>query len=99
MFSSSDSVKVDVNLDKPESFELDITWNDISHSQSENILKSAMKRNGVFGYPTNSLIVLEDGTEYIPENLSLHWECYHNSVKVKPKHIKYNIISGELPID
>jgi hypothetical protein len=69
-----------------DEFDLDIIWDDVS---SDNILVSAMRRHGIHGYPTNCLIVLEDGSEYIPEELSDHWEAYNSSEKFKPKLIKY----------
>lgn len=73
-----------------DSFELDICWQDISKSETDNYIVSAMKRHGVYGYPTSSMIILEDGSEYIPEQLSDHWEAYNSSIKFKPKTITYN---------
>lgn len=78
---------------KPEFFELDIDWSDISYSDQENILKFSMKRHGIYGYPTESMIILEDGSEYIPEQLTEHWNAYHNSHKLKPTTIRYNLLS------
>jgi hypothetical protein len=86
----------DLNIktdDKPEFFELDVDWCDISYSDSDNVLKISMKRHGIYGFATESMIILEDGSEYIPEQLTEHWNAYHNSVKLKPTTIRYNLLS------
>ena len=72
-------------------FELDISWEDISWGYAlddSNVIHRAMKRNGLQGYVTSCLIVL-DGCSYIPQELSSHWEAYHDSPKLKPVNIKY----------
>lgn len=70
---------------------LEIAWEDLTR---ESILVSAMKRNGIYGYPTSCLLVLQDGSEYIPNQLSDHWEAYINSPKFKPKVIQYQLIGA-----
>ena len=81
----------DIVVDNSKIIELDIQWEDLT---KESILVSAMKRNGIYGYPTQCLLVLQDGTEYMPTQLSDHWEAYINSPKFKPKTIKYELIES-----
>ena len=69
--------------------QLEINWEDLS---KESILKSALKRNGLYGYVTENLLVLEDGTKYTPSELSDHWEAFINSKKFKPKILTYNLV-------
>ena len=66
---------------------LDIEWEDLA---KDSILKSAMTRNGIYCYATSCMLVLEDGTEYVPVQLSDHWEAYIDSPKFKPKRIIYH---------
>lgn len=71
---------------------LDIDWEDIAmggDSEDNNCLYRAMKRQGIYGTLTPSLLILEDGTELLPHELSWHWEAYNQSTKVKPMRIKY----------
>ena len=68
--------------------ELEIGWEDLTR---DSILKSALCRNGIYGYATENLLVLEDGSTYQPIELSDHWEAYINSKKFKPKTIVYNL--------
>jgi len=78
-----------MKTDKPQ-IELEINWEDLSR---ESILKSALHRNGVYGYATENFLILEDGSTYSPLELSDHWEAYINSKKFKPKTIIYNIMN------
>ena len=74
-------------------FELDISWEDISMSTQDNIsnnsLSRALKRIGIHGKPTECLVILNDGREFYPQQLSCHWEAYTSSLKLIPKLIKY----------
>jgi hypothetical protein len=77
-----------------DEFELDISWEDISMAtqdddNSNNCLIRAMKRVGLYGQPTECLVVLDDGREFYPQQLSCHWEAYNSSPKLSPKLIKY----------
>ena len=76
-----------------ENIELEITWSDIasgtSNSRYGSVLAYSMRRNGMFGYATESNIVLENGDVYYPVDLSSHWEAYINSPKIKPKTLLY----------
>lgn len=77
-----------------DEFELDISWDDISMSTQEidnsnNCITRAMKRVGVYGKPTECLVILNDGREFYPQELSCHWEAYNSSPKLRPKLIKY----------
>lgn len=90
MFKKSECTCLNHSKQKLEYFVLDVDWSDISLGNSSNYIVNSMKRHGIYGYPTNSMIVLEDGSEYIPENLSDHWEGFNNSNKFKPKKIVYN---------
>lgn len=80
-------------------FELMIEWEDVAKgipdSRNESIITQAMKRNGIYGYSTESLLVLENGITYYPEQLSVHWEAYISSAKFKPTTIKYLYLSGK----
>lgn len=92
LFKGESQKTLDLSKGELESFELDVDWSDISLGNSSNYISNSMKRHGICGYPTNSMIVLEDGSEYIPEQLSSHWEGYNNSPKFKPKNIVYNLL-------
>jgi hypothetical protein len=76
-----------------EEFELDISWDDISmatqDNKSNNCISRAMKRMGLYGRTTECLLILDDGSEYYPQQLSCHWEAYNSSPKFKPKLITY----------
>lgn len=78
----------DVSEDIKSQIEVEIIWEDLTR---ESIFKSALCRNGIYGYATESLLVLEDGSTYYPLELSDHWEAYINSKKFKPKTIVYNL--------
>lgn len=92
MFKKKESESLDLISGELSSFELDVDWCDISSGNSGNYILNSMRRHGVYGQPTNCMIVLEDGSEYIPEQLSEHWEAYNNSAKFKPKKIVYNLL-------
>jgi len=77
-----------------DEFELDISWDDISMSTKDtnnlnNSIVRAMKRIGVYGHSTECLVILDDGREFYPQELSWHWEAYNLSPKLSPKLIKY----------
>ena len=77
-----------------EEFDLDISWDDISmatldNENVNNCISRAMKRIGVYGKPTECLVILDDGRVFYPQQLSCHWEAYNLSPKIKPKLIKY----------
>lgn len=77
-----------------DEFELDISWEDISmatldNNNSNNCITRAMKRIGVYGQPTECLVILDDGREFYPQQLSWHWEAYNSSPKLSPKLIRY----------
>jgi hypothetical protein len=82
-----------ISKNHKEDFEIEVDWEDISrgvpNSRQGSVITHAMKRHGLYGYATECLLVLEDGTVYIPRQLSDHWECYLNSPKLKPKSITY----------
>lgn len=78
------------NVDKL-TIELEFEWEDLAR---ESIFKSALQRNGIYGYATECFLILEDGTTYYPSQLSDHWEAYMNSKKFKPKTITYNILNS-----
>jgi len=80
-----------------EEFDLEISWDDISmatqdNNNTNNCLARAMKRIGVYGQPTECLVILDDGREFYPQELSWHWEAYNSSPKLSPKSIKYKQI-------
>ena len=95
MFKKEEPQSLELSKGEIDSFELDIDWCDISLGNDSNYISNAMRRNGIYGYSTNSVIVLEDGSEYIPEQLSVHWEGYNNSPKFKPKKIVYNFLKEQ----
>lgn len=75
-----------------DSFELDILWEDILWASGDgdgNVISRSMRRNGLLGKVSPCLIVLKDGGTYVPEKLSLHWEVYMESPKIKPSNIVY----------
>jgi hypothetical protein len=92
LFKKKELESTNLSTGELESFELDVDWSDISLGNNSNYIANAMKRNGIHGRATNSMVVLEDGSEYIPEQLSVHWEGYNNSPKFKPKKIVYNLL-------
>jgi len=68
---------------------IDIGWEDLS---TDSIMGSALSRNGLYGHATSCLLILNDGREYIPLNISDHWEAYINSPKFRPKTITYQLL-------
>lgn len=86
LFANNSICEESASTLSPKYFELEINWEDIS---SENYIKHSLRRNGVYGYATENLIVLEDGSTHHPESLSDHWEAFNNSKKFKPKTLKY----------
>jgi hypothetical protein len=91
IFSLLNTTPVNFMKNDKAQIELEISWDDLS---KESILKSALQRNGIYGYVTEKFLVLEDGSIYTPSELSDHWEAYINSKKFKPKIIVYNITNG-----
>lgn len=77
-----------------DTIELHIEWEDLSkgmpNSRTNSILNNAMKRQGIYGYVTECLLVTEDGKTYMPQQLSDHWEAFISSKKFKPTSITYN---------
>ena len=81
-----------------DEFELDISWEDISmatktDNNSNNCIVRAMKRMGLYGHSTESLVILDDGRTFYPQQLSCHWEAFNLSPKLSPKLIKYKYIN------
>jgi len=77
-----------------DEFNLDISWDDISMATQDNdnlnnCISRAMRRIGVYGKPTECLVVLDDGRVFYPHELSNHWEAFNLSPKLKPTSIKY----------
>jgi hypothetical protein len=90
--SNNFNLNEDICDSELNSFELDISWRDISestYSNDNNIIVRSMKRNGFNGKVTSSSITLDNGNCYVPQQLSDHWEVYNDSPKIKPINIKY----------
>ena len=89
--------KEGVNSTNTSTIDLHIEWEDLSkgepNSKTNSIICNAMKRNGIYGYVTECLLVTDEGKTYMPQQLSDHWEAFIFSKKFKPKTITY------LPLD
>lgn len=81
---------------KSQKIEIDIDWDDINrstpNSKYDSIISKAMKKHGYYGYSTECVLVLENGEEYIPNDLTEHWHAFLGSPKVKPTTITYSKI-------
>jgi hypothetical protein len=79
---------------KSKNITIEIEWDDIlnstPNSNTDSIISKAMRRSGYYGHVTESLLILENGEEYIPNELSDHWEAFLGSAKFKPKVITYS---------
>ena len=77
---------------------LDIDWSDINSgvdkSKNDSSISMSLKRHGYFGTSTESMIILENGATYIPQELSDHWQLFNGSLKSRPILITYTYLSG-----
>ena len=82
-----------------EIIKVDVSWDDISEGVAESadnsIISRSLRKHGYYGTVTQSLLVLEDGSTYIPENLTDHWTLFYSSPKCRPAYLTYNILSPE----
>lgn len=79
---------------KSNNIKIDIDWEDINKSlpscKDNSIISKAMKRHGYYGYSTECYIILENGEEYFPQELTEHWHAFLGSPKCKPTTINYS---------
>lgn len=77
---------------------IDVDWNDIgsgvSESSDNSIISRALRKHGYHAVVSESIITLDNGNEYIPVNLTDHWELYYGSRKAKPAVIYYQILQN-----
>ena len=80
-------------LNQDHDLEIGIEWDDIVNglpsSETNCIISNSFRRYGLEGQVTACKVVLNNGTVYIPYQLSDHWEAFIGSPKIKPKIIKY----------
>lgn len=80
-----------------DSIKIDIDWDDISggvkESPDNSIISRAMRKHGYHGIVCESLIKLENGLVYYPEDLTTHWELFVSSLKSKPAEINYKLLA------
>jgi hypothetical protein len=88
---SAEEKSIDI---KSQKIEIDIDWEDINKStpksKKDSIISKAMRRNGYYGYSTECILVLDNGEEYVPNELTEHWHAFLGSPKVKPTKITYH---------
>lgn len=75
-----------------DSIDIDFEWDDIcsgiGNSNDASPINKAFNRYGYKPIVSNSFITIDD-IEYIPEQLSNHWELFHCSPKAIPLKITY----------
>lgn len=75
---------------------IDIDWDDISggvrESSDNSVISRALRKHGYHGIVSESLIELENGSVYYPEDLTIHWELFYSSMKSKPATINYKLL-------
>lgn len=92
-FLNSKKISNDSDVENDFDIEIGIEWDDIINglpsSETDSVISNCFKRYGLMGKVTACKVILDNGTVYVPQQLSDHWEAFIGSPKIKPKTIKY----------